>query len=40
MEVLAGARSDRRELDLRRLLLRFNLHPFDAASEFDAAARL
>ena len=39
MEVLAGARSDRRELDLRRLLLRFTLLHFDAASDFDSAAR-
>src|SRR5215216_5946354 len=40
MEVLAGARSDARELDLRRLLLRFTLLRFDAASDFDAAARM
>jgi hypothetical protein len=40
MEVLAGARNDERELDLRRLLLRFRLLPFDAASDFDAAARI
>lgn len=40
MEVVAGARSDDRELDLRRLLLRFTLLRFDAASDFDAAARL
>ncbi|HEY2314421.1 MAG TPA: PIN domain nuclease [Streptosporangiaceae bacterium] len=38
VEVLAGARSDAREADLRRLLLRFHLHPFDAATDFDAAA--
>jgi hypothetical protein len=31
MEVLAGARSDAREADLRRLLLRFHLYHFDAA---------
>ncbi len=37
MEVLAGARSDQRELDLRRLLLRFSLLGFDAAADFDAA---
>ena len=40
MEVLAGARSDQRELDLRRLLLRFTLLRFDAAADFDAAARI
>jgi predicted nucleic acid-binding protein len=40
MEVLAGARDDRREFDLRRLLLRFELLPFDAASDFDAAVRI
>ena len=40
MEVLAGARSDEREADLRRLLLRFDLLRFDAASDFDAAARI
>src|SRR5437763_17068723 len=37
MEALAGARSDQRELDLRRLLLRFRLLRFDAISDFDAA---
>jgi predicted nucleic acid-binding protein len=40
MEVLAGARSDAREADLRRLLLRCHLHRFDAAADFDAAARI
>lgn len=40
MEVLDGARSDAREADLRRLLLRFELAPFDAVSDFDAAARI
>jgi predicted nucleic acid-binding protein len=40
MEVLAGARDDRREADLRRLLLRFELLRFDAATDFDAAARI
>lgn len=39
MEVLAGARDARRENDLRRLLLRFRLLGFDAAVDFDAAAR-
>ena len=40
MEVLAGARSDKRETDLRRLLLRFQLLRFDTAVDFDAAARI
>ena len=40
MEVLAGARSDEREADLRRLLSRFHLLRFDAASDFHAAARV
>jgi predicted nucleic acid-binding protein len=40
MEVVAGARSDEREADLRRLLLRFKLLRFDAAVDFDAAARI
>lgn len=40
MEVLAGARSDAREADLRRLLLRFARLHFDQASDFDAAARI
>jgi predicted nucleic acid-binding protein len=40
MEVLAGARSDAREADLRRLLLRFHLYPFDAAADFESAARV
>lgn len=40
MEVLDGARSDARAADLRRLLLRFELAPFDAVSDFDAAARI
>lgn len=40
MEVLAGARSDNREADLRRLLLRFQLLAFDVAADFDAAARI
>ncbi len=40
MEVLAGARNDKREVDLRRLLLRFALLRFDAASDFDAATRI
>ncbi len=40
MEVLAGARSDAREEDLRRLLLRFDLARFDSVSDFDAAAHI
>ena len=40
MEVIAGARGDEREADLRRLLLRFDLLRFDAAVDFDAAARI
>ena len=40
MEVMAGARTDAREEDLHRLLLRFDLLPFDAAADFEAAARI
>jgi predicted nucleic acid-binding protein len=40
MEVVAGARSDSRETDLRRLLLGFHLLPFDPAADFDAATRI
>jgi predicted nucleic acid-binding protein len=40
MELLAGARSDQREADLRRLLLRFSLLRFDATADFDAATRI
>jgi len=40
MEVLAGARSDQREADLRRLLLRFELLRFDVAADFHGAARI
>ena len=40
MEVLSGARSDEREEDLRRLLLRFHLHHFDATTDFDGAVRI
>ena len=40
MEVLAGARSDERASDLRRLLLRFHLLQFDVAADFDGAARI
>ena len=40
MEVAAGARDDRREADLRRLLLRFELVSFDAVADFDGAVRI
>src|SRR6266567_7019248 len=40
MEVLAGARSDQRLQDFHRLLSRFRLLRFDAAADFDAAARI
>jgi hypothetical protein len=39
MEVLAGARDDVREGELRRLLRRFVLLRFDAVSDFEGAAR-
>jgi predicted nucleic acid-binding protein len=37
MEVLAGARDHRRERELRRLLLRFELLGFDTVADFDGA---
>lgn len=40
MEVLAGARSDAREHQLRRLLSRAGLLPFDPAADFDAASKI
>jgi predicted nucleic acid-binding protein len=40
MEVVAGARSDEQESELRRLLLRFELLGFDAVADFDAAASI
>lgn len=40
MEVLAGAKDARRERDLRRLLARVELLPFDSVSDFDGAARI
>lgn len=40
MELLAGARDDRRARDLRRLMDRFPLMRFDAAVDFDAATRI
>jgi predicted nucleic acid-binding protein len=38
MELLAGARDERREGSLRRLLARFELLRFDAVTDFDGAA--
>lgn len=40
MEVLAGARTEARLADLRRLMDRFALLAFDQASDFDAAMRI
>jgi hypothetical protein len=40
MEVVAGARSDDREEQLRRLLARCHLLTFDAVTDFDAASRI
>jgi len=40
MEVLAGARDERRVNDLRRLLLRFAFLPFDSVIDFEGAARI
>jgi predicted nucleic acid-binding protein len=40
MEVLAAAKNEGRQLELRRLLLRFDLLRFDCASDFEAAARI
>ncbi len=40
MEVLAGARDDRRETELRRLLERFEMLNFDAVTDFDGAVRV
>jgi predicted nucleic acid-binding protein len=40
MEVLAGARDDRAHADLRRLLLRCEWLPFDAAADFESAAAI
>jgi predicted nucleic acid-binding protein len=40
MEVTAGARDDRSAAGLRDLLLSFSFLPFDAAADFDAAARI
>ena len=40
MEVLGGARDDRREADLGRLLRRFELLGFDPVADFDGAVRI
>src|SRR5581483_6827521 len=40
MEVLSGARNDAQEDALHRLLLRFELLPFDAGADFTAAMRI
>lgn len=40
MEVLAGARDDRRETDLRRLLGSVALLKFEAVTDFDGAVRI
>ena len=40
MEVLAGARTDTREYELRRLLMRFELLTFDTTADFEGAARI
>lgn len=40
MEVVAGARTDEREADLRRLMARFALLRFDPVADFDVAARI
>ncbi|MDQ6773314.1 MAG: PIN domain nuclease [Candidatus Dormibacteraeota bacterium] len=40
MEVLAGARNEARETDLRRLLLGCSLLPFDTAADFEGAAHI
>jgi predicted nucleic acid-binding protein len=40
MEVLAGARTNDREADLRRLLQRFHVLRFDPVVDFDGAATI
>ncbi len=40
MEIIIGARDDRRESELRRLMLRFSRIAFDAVVDFDGAARI
>lgn len=39
-EVLAGAKDDQREDDLRRLLTRYPLLPFDAVADFAGAVQI
>lgn len=39
-EVLVGARDERREEELRRLLLSFELLAFESVTDFDAAVRV
>ncbi len=40
MEVLAGAKDDKRQDDLRRLLTSFGWLPLDAVADFEGAAKL
>lgn len=40
MEVLAGARDERRQRDLRQLLTSFSWIPADLAADFEGAARI
>jgi predicted nucleic acid-binding protein len=40
MEVLAGAQTEKAAVQLRRLMLRGGVLPFDAASDFEAAAQI
>ncbi|MDN5854237.1 MAG: PIN domain nuclease [Actinomycetia bacterium] len=40
MEVLAGARTDEREMQLRSLLQQFPRIPYDSAPDFDGATRI
>lgn len=40
MELLAGARTDEQERDLRRMLLRFEMLVFDPVADFDGAVRI
>jgi predicted nucleic acid-binding protein len=40
MEVLAGARNEATEHDLRRMFHRFEHLPFDIAADFDGAVRI
>jgi predicted nucleic acid-binding protein len=40
MQVLAGARTGERQVDVSRLLRRFDLLAFDPAADFEAAARI